>query len=42
MQYVEKKVSELYPAKDVITVILLLAIVIPIGISVAGFVTTMR
>ena len=42
MHYVQRKVSELYPAKDIIAVVLLLMIVPVIGISLAGFITTMR
>ena len=42
MHYVQRKVSELYPVKDIMIVLALLAIVPVVGISLAGIVTTMR
>ena len=39
MHYRQRSVSELYPIKDVLLVIALIAIVIPIGISVAALLT---
>lgn len=42
MHYVQRKVSELYPVKDIVTVLILLATVPAVGITLAGIVTTLR
>ena len=40
MQYKEPTLSELYPIKDVMQVAILIALIIPIGISIAGLLTS--